>query len=64
MDQNVEKASDASKKASLAERVGDWVCLSCSNLNFSFRDICNRCDLLRIDVGKTIMSEDELESLQ
>jgi len=30
-----------------AERVGDWVCFSCSNLNFSFRKICNRCKLSR-----------------
>ena len=21
----------------------DWVCLKCSNLNFSFRSKCNRC---------------------
>lgn len=52
------------KKAPLTERIGDWVCLNCNNLNFSFRDICNRCDLHRIDVGKTIMSAQELESLQ
>ena len=25
------------------ERRGDWVCLVCNNLNFSFRTICNRC---------------------
>ena len=24
-------------------RVGDWVCLICKNLNFSFRNECNRC---------------------
>lgn len=46
------------------ERVGDWVCLECSNLNFGFRDICNRCDMNRVDVGKTIMSQNELESIQ
>jgi hypothetical protein len=40
-----ETCSDAGKKGSLAERVGDWLCLNCNNLNFSFRDICNRCDL-------------------
>lgn len=21
----------------------DWVCLNCSNLNYSFRKVCNRC---------------------
>ena len=29
-------------------RVGDWICLYCNNLNFSFRTKCNRCGLLRI----------------
>ncbi|KAM3137050.1 hypothetical protein pb186bvf_010778 [Paramecium bursaria] len=24
-------------------RDGDWVCSVCSNLNFSFRNQCNRC---------------------
>ena len=28
-------------------RVGDWICLYCNNLNFSFRIKCNRCGLLR-----------------
>jgi hypothetical protein len=30
-----------------SERVGDWVCTSCNNLNFSFRKICNRCKITR-----------------
>lgn len=29
------------------KRVGDWICLYCNNLNFSFRVKCNRCGLLR-----------------
>ena len=28
-------------------RAGDWICLYCNNLNFSFRTKCNRCGLLR-----------------
>eukprot|EP00743_Colponemidia_sp_Colp-15_P008325 GILK01009042.1.p1 GENE.GILK01009042.1~~GILK01009042.1.p1 ORF type:complete len:386 (-),score=22.72 GILK01009042.1:280-1437(-) len=24
-------------------RQGDWICQSCSNRNFAFRDVCNRC---------------------
>ena len=28
-------------------RVGDWICLYCNNLNFSFRKKCNRCGLFR-----------------
>jgi hypothetical protein len=23
----------------------DWVCLSCNNLNYSFRKVCNRCKI-------------------
>jgi len=26
-------------------RAGDWVCLVCNNLNFSFRNECNRCQM-------------------
>ena len=27
------------------ERAGDWTCQRCSNHNFSFRDVCNMCEL-------------------
>jgi len=33
------------KKRQFAERQGDWVCMKCKNLNFSFRVVCNRCQL-------------------
>ena len=33
------------KKKQFIEREGDWICLKCNNLNFSFRNICNRCHL-------------------
>ncbi len=36
---------DKKKKKPFVERVGDWVCVKCKNLNFSFRTICNRCQL-------------------
>ena len=52
------------KKVALTERVGDWVCLNCNNMNFRFRNICNRCDMDRIDIGKTIMSQQELENVK
>ena len=29
----------------IKERKGDWICAKCGNLNFSFRLICNRCQL-------------------
>ena len=34
------------------ERVGDWVCIKCKNLNFSFRVICNRCQLAKAESDK------------
>lgn len=30
-------------KTATQTREGDWVCLNCNNLNFSFRKKCNRC---------------------
>lgn len=34
-------------KFPLEIRVGDWICLYCNNLNFSFRKKCNRCGLMK-----------------
>lgn len=28
------------------QRAGDWKCVVCSNINFSFRNECNRCGLI------------------
>ena len=33
----------ADVKKPYTERNGDWICLECKNLNFAFRDECNRC---------------------
>lgn len=30
-------------KTAIQQREGDWICLNCHNLNFSFRKKCNRC---------------------
>lgn len=38
--------SKKSKKPFI-ERTGDWNCFKCKNLNFSFRIVCNRCQLLK-----------------
>ena len=35
--------NDDKRKKPLIERKGDWLCPKCSNLNFAFRLICNRC---------------------
>ena len=28
---------------------GDWICINCNNLNYSFRAICNRCKIPKIN---------------
>jgi len=45
-------SSDKKKKKEFAERVGDWVCIKCKNLNFSFRIVCNRCQIPKTDSEK------------
>jgi len=54
--QNANKTSQAEgkkkSKKPFQERVGDWVCIKCKNLNFSFRLICNRCQLTKIESDK------------
>jgi hypothetical protein len=45
-------SSERKKKKPFSERVGDWVCIKCKNLNFSFRIICNRCQLPKTESEK------------
>lgn len=33
------------KQKNLIKRKGDWTCSACKNLNFSFRNRCNKCGL-------------------
>ncbi len=40
-----EKNLGDKKKKPLIERKGDWQCPKCHNLNFAFRQQCNRCSL-------------------
>ncbi len=40
----VSQATGGKGKKAL-ERTGDWTCQKCSNLNYSFRQVCNRCNL-------------------
>ena len=39
------------KNKKFIERKGDWICYFCKNLNFSFRDICNRCQKTKEESG-------------
>jgi len=36
-------------KKPFLERPGDWVCIKCKNLNFAFRNSCNRCHTLKTE---------------
>jgi len=40
------------KKKPFVERVGDWICFKCKNLNFSFRIACNRCQITKKESEK------------
>lgn len=40
------------------ERTGDWICKNCQNLNFSFRQECNRCKLPKKDAIEIVEPKD------
>lgn len=42
-------STDRKNKKPFMERVGDWVCIKCKNLNFSFRVMCNRCQMTKYE---------------
>ena len=41
------------------ERTGDWICKSCQNLNFAFRNKCNRCGLPKSEENDVIKKNEE-----
>jgi len=45
----IPKTDSKKIKKPFIEREGDWVCLQCKNLNFSFRVSCNRCQISKED---------------
>ena len=49
---NVMNANQKKTKKHFSERAGDWVCVKCKNLNFSFRSICNRCQITKVENDK------------
>lgn len=46
---STESQVDKKKKKPFVERIGDWSCFKCKNLNFSFRLACNRCQLTKAE---------------
>ena len=41
------------------ERTGDWICKMCQNLNFAFRNKCNRCGLPKTEENEDIKKDEE-----
>ena len=35
-------------KKKFTARKGDWICSGCGNINFSFREKCNRCIMIKL----------------
>ena len=59
---NKKKNGRKKKKNNFIKREGDWVCFKCKNLNFAFRNVCNKCNLPKqesemqlFDIGKELM---------
>jgi hypothetical protein len=50
------------KTRPFTERTGDWICKNCKNLNFAFRNECNRCKMPKKDCVEIIKSQEETES--
>ena len=44
---NKNKIKKEKKKKNFIQKEGDWVCYDCKNINFPFRNKCNRCKLLK-----------------
>lgn len=55
---NLEKKKKK-KKAEFVEREGDWSCYRCKNINFSFRDVCNKCQLSKDESEKKFIKAGE-----
>ena len=49
------------KQKPFTERTGDWICKKCKNLNFAFRQECNRCKLPRKEVEIEEKKEEKKE---
>lgn len=52
-----EEELSINKPKQLKERLGDWLCLSCHNINFCFRQQCNRCKREKTLAGVPLSEE-------
>ena len=49
------------KQKPFMERTGDWICKKCKNLNFAFRQECNRCKLPKNEIEQEEKKEEKKE---
>lgn len=54
--------ADEKIKRPFTEKMGDWVCFCCKNLNFSFRTTCNRCHISKLDNAKLGLEITKIDS--
>ena len=47
------------KTRPFTEREGDWICKQCKNLNFAFRNECNRCKMAKKDAVEIAENKEE-----
>ena len=50
------------KTKPFTERQGDWICRYCKNLNFAFRNECNRCGLKKKKCMEIVKQNEENEN--
>jgi len=50
------------KSRPFTERQGDWICKFCKNLNFAFRNECNRCKVPKKVCVESVKQNEETET--
>lgn len=61
---NIKKNNVFKKEGKLKKpfevRAGDWICNKCTNLNFAFRNKCNRCGLTKVMSNQQNLNKKEI----
>jgi hypothetical protein len=52
------------KQKPFAERTGDWICKKCKNLNFAFRQECNRCQFPKKESEGIVEKKEETNIIE